>query len=77
MTITRANGQTIFDIAIQYCGDAQAAFEIADMNDVSLTDSETMMLEVPPVYNRRVVEYYRVNGVKPATADNNTEDEIY
>ena len=77
MTIIRTNRQTIFDVAIQYCGDAQAAFEIADLNNVSLTDSETMPLEIPPVYNKRVVEYYQNNGIKPATGcDENRRTDI-
>ena len=73
-TITRQDRQTLFDIAVQHCGDAQAAFDIADMNDISLTDSETMVLEIPAVYNRRVVDYYHTNDIKPATADNSNEN---
>jgi hypothetical protein len=76
MRVVRQNNQTLLDIAIQYCGDAQAAFEIALLNDVSLNDSETITLEIPPAYNRRVVEYYYNNNIKPATATDETGNYI-
>jgi hypothetical protein len=73
MPITRTDRQSIFDVALQYCGDAQAAFEIVDMNNLSLTDTETLTLEVPITYNKRMVEYYHNNDIKPATVDNENE----
>ena len=76
MTITRTNRQSIFDVALQYCGDAQAAFEIVDMNNLSLTDTETPEIEISEAYNKRVVDYYQINGVKPATAVNTTVNNI-
>lgn len=66
MTVIRTNRQTLFDTALQHCGDAQAVFEIANLNDVSLTDMDTLTLEVPPPYNKQVVFYYGSNGVQPA-----------
>jgi len=64
------NGQTLFDIALQYCGSIEAAFDIASLNDMPVTSSlrpgETIRL--PDVANKRVVNYFKANGIKPATA---------
>jgi len=62
--------QTLFDIAIQYCGDREAAFEIADVNDLSITEelSAGTSLEIADVINQKIVDYYRINSIVPATA---------
>jgi hypothetical protein len=68
MKIRRQHGQSLFDIAIQYCGDATAALEIALMNNISLTDDSFSELTIPASYNKRVVDYYRDNSLSPATS---------
>ena len=70
-TITVLNGQTLFDIAIQHCGDVVATFEIADINDVSLTDRliAGQSLTVPQPYNRAIVDFYNKNKIIPATEE--------
>ena len=62
--------QTLFDLAIQHCGDREAAFQIADTNDLSLTEalSAGFSLAVPEPINQRVVYHYRTNSIIPATA---------
>ncbi len=67
--------QTIFDIALQYCGDVEAAFQIIDITDISLTEtlSACMELTVPAVINQRIVDYYENNSISPATGE--TEEE--
>ena len=68
-TIKVQNRQTIWDIAIQYCGDREAAFQIAEINDISLTEELTagFSLLVPEPLNIRVVQHYIVNRIVPAT----------
>lgn len=63
------NRQTLWDIALQYCGSAQAALSIARSNNIALTDTPTpgTELTVPDVINKKVVEYYSLNGIVPAT----------
>jgi hypothetical protein len=68
--------QTLFDIAIQYCGDREAVFAIADLNDLSITETLPAGSEViiPNIINQKVVVFYRTNSIVPATAtDTNTE----
>jgi hypothetical protein len=68
--ITVQNRQTIFDIAIQYCGDRETAFQIAEINDISLTEDfpAGLSLSVPEPINARVGNHYFVNNIVPATA---------
>lgn len=63
-------GQTLFDIALQECGSIDAAFEIASLNDVSISDipASGMSLNIPEVKNMKTVKYYKNNGIIPATA---------
>jgi hypothetical protein len=69
--------QTVMDIALQECGSAEAALEVCRLNDISLSDTiePGTELELPAVSNQKVVEYYRVNGIAPATEDTDTSDE--
>jgi hypothetical protein len=76
MKITRLHGQTLFDVALQYCGSAEAAFEIANLNGVAFDDDSLMTLEVPAAANARIVEYYKNNNVQPSTADDEPESDM-
>ena len=67
------HNQTIFDIAIQYFGTVDAAFDIAMLNNISITDVLPISLELSlPETDygfNEVVSYYKSNKVAPATAD--------
>jgi hypothetical protein len=64
------DGQSIFDIALIACGDATAAYQIAILNNINITDDLTpgQELIVPDVVNQDVVTYYANNSLSPATA---------
>lgn len=66
------NRQTLWDLALQHCGSANAAFSIARINNIVLTDMPTPGIELimPIVVNKTVVNYYADNGIVPVT-DNN------
>ncbi len=62
------DNQTIFDIAIQACGAADAAYDIAMLNGLNITDDIAGFdLIIPKVINEQIVTYYSKNGIKPAT----------
>lgn len=63
--------QSLFDFALQHCGDVQAVFEIAELNGLELTEPLThgTVLQVPQPYNKAVVKYYQDNGIEPATGE--------
>lgn len=69
-TITSKQGQTLWDIALQYCGDVSAAAEIGILNgmDVTFQPATGTSMVVPDVINKRVVKYFKDNRINPATA---------
>jgi len=86
------NGQSLFDIAVQSCGSAEAAFEIAALNDLPITADLNAGQEITAPNpskggelprNAAVVNYYRTNGIVPATGleaaagSNRYVDEFY
>ena len=71
--------QSIIDIAIQQSGTAEAAYEIAAQNGLSITDEPMpgIGLSVPAVaINKPVATYYSNKGIKPATASTDEMDDV-
>lgn len=64
------NGQSLFDIALQMCGNAESAFDLALMNGLAVSDELTngQVLELPAVAEKQIVQQYAVDNVFPATA---------
>lgn len=69
------DGQSLIDVAIQCCGSAEAAYDIALLNNISITEDLTAGLEltIPAAVNSSVVSYYTQKGIKPATALTDTD----
>jgi hypothetical protein len=78
MKITVNDRQTIWDIAVQCCGSADAAFAIARLNSISLSDNLApgLELQVPGEYNKRNVDYYKRNKIEPATGLQPAQNEM-
>jgi len=81
-TITPLSGQSIVDVALMTCGTAEAAYDIALANNVDITDNVEGKLLVIPLEvekNKKTVEYYTINEIKPATyfTDTQTYIEIF
>lgn len=72
MQIIALNNQTLQDISIRYCGTLSALFDIALLNDISITDEITpgQKLNIPDKdYGfKEVVNYFEQNKVQPATS---------
>lgn len=66
------NKQNIFDLAIQETGSVLSVVEMAELNDVSITDSFVLnsQLSVPAVKDELVFNYYTKKELKPATGEN-------
>ena len=62
-------GQSLLDIAIQCCGSAEAAYDIAVLNGLSIADDLVAgrELSIPAAVNSSVVSYYTQKGIRPAT----------
>ena len=58
MIVKVRDRQSVFDLALRWGGDAEAAFAIAELNDVSLSEQLAVgtTLKVPSVMEKRVVE---------------------
>ena len=70
MQTTALNNQSLLDIALQVSGSAEAAYDVALENGKSITDELTPGQELKftgAQANRKVVNYYTVNNIKPAT----------
>lgn len=68
--IVPADRQSLLDIALQTSGSIEAAFALAEQNNLSITDplqigSEIEMVEI---VNNMVAERYALQGIHPATA---------
>lgn len=67
MTIERKDNQTFFDLAVQYAGDAAAAYDIARLAGLSVTDTPPRHVEIPETPNAIVADYFSRKNMVPAT----------
>lgn len=63
------DGQSLFDLAVQHCGSAQVAFEIAELNGMDITAQPTpgQSILLPEVVNKQIADYFAVKDLTPAT----------
>jgi hypothetical protein len=78
--LTVGEGQTLIDIAMQFLGDASRAFEIADLNGLSITDNltpgQTLIIPEPAIDKIKIVAAFA--GLQPASMDDeNVLDEVF
>jgi LysM repeat protein len=70
-TVTVLENQSLFDIAIQYCGTVESIFDIAMLNNISITaflDPGQKLLVSNQNYGYdEIVDHYIVNKIQPAT----------
>lgn len=72
MRITVLNNQSVFDLAVRYCGTVQSAFALAFLNGISVTTtlSPGEELEIPEAAEKDIVSYFNSRNHQPATAWN-------
>jgi hypothetical protein len=71
--------QTLFDIALEYGGDIEAAFELMRINDLSLTaelPAGTVVLS-PEAVDAKIADFYGANNVRPATGVVDGGDDVW
>lgn len=61
--------QTILDLALQYCGSAEALADIARLNDINETEEVAAgsMIWVPEEIDSKVVKFLSDGNYKPVT----------
>ena len=74
MTITVLHNQSLLDLALQHTGTIESIFELAVLNEKSVTDDLVAgpPLNVPPfsasARNKDILAYYMAKNIQPATA---------
>jgi len=80
METTVLEGQSLLDIALQELGSLEGTYALAVLNGLSLTDSLAagMLLQLPDVVDKRIVNYYSERNIRPATLfDPETKQRIF
>jgi len=71
-TIEVSEGQTLLDIAVQYCGTADAQFDIAALNGIEVTDDlvpgQELLVPDTEIEMESIAGVF-TNGIIPASAD--------
>jgi len=70
MNVTVLSGQSLFDLAVQTCGDATAAIAQSIANGMPLTEAlrPASLVKTVPVVSRDIANYYKNRNLTPATA---------
>lgn len=73
--MTGRDRQTVADMAVEHCGNAEAVFSIARRNGIPV-DAEVAGMELAdePVTDRKTQEYVAGTGVSPAGMCETEED---
>ncbi len=68
--------QTLLDVALQASGDMESVFDIAQANDISVTEELTVgtEIEVDEVGRQRVADYLSANKFCPASASEDNQE---
>lgn len=76
-TVTVLQGQSLLDIAVEHTGSISAVFDIARLNNKSITDlpipGEQLNVDNRNVV-KRVLDYYAKNNIHPGTAGDVTSE---
>lgn len=71
--ITVKEGQTLVDIVVQHLGDLTRLFEVAELNNISITEILNIgqLLNLPDVdvSKKRMVEYFAKRKIVPASME--------
>jgi len=75
MKLTVLDNQSLFDLAVQALGGAEAAFSLALENDLPITEELTagQIIIAVGTQNKAIADYYENKQLKPATGI--TDDE--
>lgn len=72
-TIKVGEGQTLLDIAMQYCGDVTVCLAIAELNGKSISDllttGEQLLVPVPDISKQKIVDLFAQKGLFPASTE--------
>lgn len=80
MPITVLNNQSLEDVAIRHCGTIEALFDIAYLNNISVTEElfadQILMIPSKDYGSQEVINYLQENKQEPASGFNNANSII-
>lgn len=86
MQIVVLHKQSLFDVCLQHTGSIAGIFELAEANNLSITDDVQagQRLELPPLGGGKgevtqdadILAYYRTKNIQPATALSPQDKEV-
>ena len=80
MTITVLHNQSLLDLALQHTGDIERIFELAVLNEKSVTDDMTAgasLLVEATTTNKDILAYYTAKNIQPATAFTKADEQVF
>ena len=79
MTITVLHNQSLLDLALQHTGTIESIFELAVLNDKSITDDMVAgtSLLIGEISNKDILAYYTAKNIQPATAFTKADEQVF
>ena len=83
MQITVLHNQSLLDLALQHTGTIESIFELAVLNEKSITDDMVagVLLNIPPLSggarNKDILAYYTAKNLQPATAFSKEDEQVF
>jgi len=78
MTITVLHNQSLLDLALQHTGTIESIFELAVLNEKSITDDMVAgaSLLIGEISNKDILNYYTTKNIQPATAFTKADKQV-
>lgn len=78
MTITVLHNQSLLDLALQHTGTIESIFELAVLNEKSVTDDMVAgaSLLIGEISNKDILNYYTAKNIQPATAFTKADKQV-
>ena len=79
MTITVLHNQSLLDLALQHTGTIESIFELAVLNEKSITDDMVAgtSLLIGEISNKDILNYYTAKGIQPVTAFTKSDKQVF
>ena len=81
MTITALHNQSLLDLALQHTGTIESIFELAEANNLNITDD---VQAGAPLYlgeglevRNEILSYYTAKNLQPATAFSKEDEQVF
>ena len=78
MTITVLHNQSLLDLALQHTGTIESIFELAVLNEKSVTDDMVAgaSLLIGEISNKDILNYYTAKSIQPDTAFTKADKQV-